>query len=286
MAVARRWGFPATLAVATLAATEAFADKPEPWQLGFQPPATPVMEELEHFHNIILLPIITIISLLVLGLLLYVMYRYSEKRNPTPSKTSHNTVIEVLWTVVPVLVLVLIALKSFPLLYFSDRAAEPEMTIKAIGHQWYWSYEYPDNGNFTFDANMIPDSELAAGQLRQLETDNRVVVPVDTNVRLLTTGADVIHSWAMPSFGVKLDSVPGKTNETWFRVTREGVFYGQCSELCGVNHSAMPIVVEAVSKEKYQQWLTEAQSKFARIDGGPANAAPAETAVAHNAAAN
>jgi cytochrome c oxidase subunit 2 len=246
----------------------ALADSPQPWEMGFQPSATPTMAQIDSLHDLLLI-IITLIALFVLGLLAYVMWRFNEKRNPRPSKTAHNTVIEVLWTVAPVVILVIIAIPSFRLLYFADRTADAEMTLKAIGRQWYWSYEYPDHGNFTFDATMVADGDLQEGQLRLLETDNRVVVPVDTNVRLLVTGADVIHAFAIPSFGVKLDAVPGKVNETWFRVTREGVFYGQCSELCGVGHAYMPIVVEAVSTEKFQQWVTEAQTKFARVDGTP-----------------
>jgi cytochrome c oxidase subunit 2 len=168
-----------------------------------------------------------------------------------------------------VLILVGIAIPSFRALYFADRTDNPEMTIKAIGHQWYWSYEYPDHGNFTFDALMVPDEEIKEGQLRLLDTDNAVVVPVDTNIRLLTNSQDVIHSWAVPSFGVKLDANPGQVNETWMRIAREGTFYGQCSEICGVGHAYMPIKVQAISKEAFQAWVAEAQQKFARV-GAPA----------------
>ncbi len=277
MSVASRRAFWAALcAVAVVAfglvgmVTGAWAAKPEPWQMGFQPPASPVMEEIEYFHNELLV-IITVITAFVLGLLLYVMWRFSEKRNPTPSKTTHNTVIEVVWTVVPVLILVYIAFKSFPLLYFTDVTPEPDMTIKAIGHQWFWSYEYPDNGNFTFDAYMIQDADIdpSKGQIRLLSADNNVVVPIDTTIKVLLAAEDVIHAFAMPAFGVKEDAVPGRLNESWFKATKEGVYYGQCSELCGNGHAYMPIVIEVVSKAKFDEWVKEAQSKFAKVDGTP-----------------
>lgn len=258
MVLARRGAFAATLAAVLSVAGAALADRPRPGEMNFQEPATPVMEQIVHFHNQLLV-IITAIAVVVLGLLAYVMYRFNEKRNPTPSKTSHNTTIEVLWTVIPVLILVYIAAQSFPLLYFADRTGEPEMTLKATGRQWSWSYEYPDNGNITVDANLVWE---AKGEDRLLETDNHVIVPVNTKIRLLTTAEDVIHAWAMPSFGIKLDSVPGKINETWFEVTREGKFYGQCSELCGNGHGYMPIVVEAVSKEKFDAWVKQQQARM------------------------
>jgi cytochrome c oxidase subunit II len=248
----------------------AWAAKPEPWEMGFQPAASPVMEEIEHFHDILLV-IITVITVFVLGLLLYVMWRFHEKRNPTPSKTTHNTTIEVVWTVVPVLVLVYIAFKSFPLLYFTDVTPEPDMTIKAIGHQWFWSYEYPDNGNFTFDAYMVPDADIdpSKGQIRLLSADNNVVVPVDTTIKVLITAEDVIHAFAMPAFGVKEDAVPGRLNESWFKATKEGVYYGQCSELCGNGHAYMPIVIQVLSKPDFENWVKDAQTKFAKVDGTP-----------------
>lgn len=271
MSLARGFAFLGTLTVSVAAsAMPALAGAPEPWQLGFHEAASPTMEVLHDFHNLLLV-IITAITILVMALLAYVMFRFSERRNPVPSTTSHNTLIEVLWTVVPVLILVGIAIPSFKILYFTDRIENADMTIKAIGHQWYWSYEYPDNGNFAFDALPVADEDIGPGQFRLLETDNRVVVPVDTNVRVLITAGDVLHAWAVPSFGVKKDAVPGRMNEIWFRATREGVYYGQCSELCGVGHAYMPIAVEAVSKEAFAQWVGEAQQNFARIDG-PATA--------------
>jgi cytochrome c oxidase subunit 2 len=247
-------------------AGSAFADRPVPWEMNFQEAASPTMERVRSLHDGVLI-IITIITLFVLGLLLIVIFRFNEKRNPQPSRTSHNTLVEVAWTVVPVIILLGIAIPSFRLLYFSDRSPDPQMTIKAIGHQWNWSYEYPDNGNFTFDAAIVDEKDLQPGQPRLLETDNPVVVPVGVDVRVLTTSTDVIHSWAMPSFGLKMDAMPGRTNETWFRVLREGTYYGQCSELCGVGHGYMPIKIEAKSKKDFATWVKEAQKKFARVDG-------------------
>jgi cytochrome c oxidase subunit 2 len=243
------------------------AGAPEPWQLGFQDPASPVMTDINDFHNM-LLWIITVIALFVTALLLFVIIRFNAKRNPVPRRTTHNTVIEVIWTVIPVMILVVIAVPSFKLLYFMDRTETPELTLKAIGHQWYWSYEYPDHGNFTFDSTMIPDDKIKPGQKRLLETENRVILPVDTNIRILMTSSDVIHAWAVPAFGIKTDAVPGRLNESWVRIDREGVYYGQCSELCGINHGFMPIAVEAVSKEAFAKWVATAKKKFARAGPG------------------
>lgn len=239
---------------------------PVPWQMGFQNPASPTMERMISFHNELLV-IITAISLFVLVLLLICIFRFNERANPVPAKWSHNTLIEVIWTAVPVLILVTIAVPSYRLLYFQDRVDNADMTLKIIGNQWFWSYEYPDE-SVTFDALAIPDDQIKPGQHRLLETDNHVVLPVDSNVRLLMTANDVIHSWAVPAFGVKLDNVPGRTNETWVRPTKLGRFYGQCSELCGVDHSFMPIVVDVVSKDQYAAWLASKK---------PAAAAPAES---------
>jgi cytochrome c oxidase subunit II len=241
----------------------AMAAQPEPWQMGFQPAATPTMTQLESFHDL-LLWIITLISLFVLALLAYVCFRFRASANATPSKRTHHTVLEIAWTAVPVLILVVIAIPSFKLLYFMDRTTDPELTIKAIGHQWYWSYEYPDDGDFTFDAYMVADDDLEAGQPRLLTTDNAIVLPVQTNIQVLVTATDVLHSWAVPSFGVKMDGVPGRINETWFRIEEPGMYYGQCSELCGDLHGFMPIMVRAVSKEEFDAWTKQAQEEFAR----------------------
>ena len=252
----------AWIGAAVAAPAGALAGKPRPWQMGFQDAASPIMEQLDAFHNMMLV-ILSLVALFVLGLLVYVMFRFKAARNPNPSKVTHNTVVEVVWTVVPVIILVLIAIPSFKLLYAQKVIPEVEMTVKAIGVQWYWTYEYPDHGDLTFDAVMVPDEDIQEGQLRLLETDNRLVLPVQTNIRILVTAADVIHSWAIPAFGIKMDAVPGRINETWVRIEREGVYYGQCSELCGTYHGFMPIAVEAVSKEAFAEWVEKAKAEFA-----------------------
>jgi len=247
----------------SLAPAQAAQGMAEPWQMGFQAPATPVMEIIVSFHDW-LTWLIFAIALFVTLLMAYVMFRFRASANPTPSKTTHNSLVEVLWTVIPIIILVVVAVPSFKLLYFQDRAANAEMTIKAIGHQWYWAYEYPDHGDFTFDAIMLEEDELEEGQPRLLATDETVVVPVDTEIRLLVTAEDVIHAWAIPAFGVKMDGVPGRINETWFKVTEPGMYYGQCSELCGSRHGFMPIQVKAVSKEEFAAWVKMAQEEYAR----------------------
>jgi cytochrome c oxidase subunit 2 len=254
-----------TLIMLITGAGELMAAGPEPWQIGFQSAVSPIMERIDSFHNL-LLWIITLITIFVLALLVYACIRFKASSNPTPSKRTHNTMIEVAWTAIPVLILVVIAIPSFKLLYYSDVVRDPEMTVKAIGRQWYWSYEYPDHGNFTFDAYMIADEDIdpEAGQKRLLETDYRVVVPIETDIRLLTTATDVIHSWAMPPLGIKTDAVPGHINEAWFRVEEPGVYYGQCSELCGAYHGFMPITIEAMAKEDFEAWVAQAQQEFAK----------------------
>ncbi len=269
----RLLGFIAVLAVTTLIAggfAPAWAEWAVDGQLGLQTPASPSAEAIYDLHNMLLV-IITLITVFVFGLLAYVLFRYSEKRNPIPSKTTHNTLVEVLWTAIPVIILVVIAVPSFKLLYAQEDVSNAEMTIKAIGRQWYWSYEYPDHGNFTFDANLVPDEDLQDGQLRLLTTDNVVVLPVDTKIRILVTASDVIHAFAMPAFGIKMDGLPGRINETWVTITREGTFYGQCSELCGLGHAHMPIMIKAVSKAEFEKWVKWAQYQFTSLepDGGP-----------------
>ncbi len=255
----------AGVAFITFASTPAHAAGPRDWQMGFRDAASLTMERISEFHNLLLVTI-SLISVFVLALLLIVMFRFSEKRNPTPSKTTHNTLLEVLWTTIPVIILVVIAIPSFKLLYFADRVEEADMTIKAIGRQWYWSYEYPDHGNFTFDATLVDEEDLEEGQKRLLDTDYAVVLPVNTKIRLLITASDVLHSFALPAMGVKLDAVPGRLNETWVEITREGTFYGQCSEICGTGHSYMPITVKAVSKEAFAEWVEGAKEEFARTE--------------------
>ena len=244
------------------------AAQPQPWQIAMQPAATPVREELSALHDHILMPIITVITLFVLALLGIAMYRFSHRRHPVPTRTSHNTVIEMLWTVVPVLILVIIAIPSFKLMYYMDRVPNPEMTIKVTGHQWYWSYEYPDQGGLAFDSNIIPENELKPGQKRLLDVDNPLVVPADTVIRVQITGTDVFHSWFIPSFGVQEYAVVGRLNESWMKIEHEGTYYGQCNQICGVNHAFMPIKVEAVTKDEFQRWLGDAKKKYAHHDGG------------------
>jgi cytochrome c oxidase subunit 2 len=243
----------------------ALAAQPEPWQLGFQPAGSPLMERITSFHDLLMV-IITLICIVVLALLVYVGLKFRADRHPTPSRRTHNTLLEVVWTAVPVLILVIIAIPSFRLLYYADVVPDTEMTIKAIGRQWYWSYEYPDHDNFTFDAFMIPENELEPGMQRLLETDNRVVLPANTNSRVQVTASDVLHSWAMPSLGVKIDAVPGRLNEIWIHINEPGVYYGQCSEICGVMHGFMPITIEAVPPEEFVAWVEEAKTMFARVD--------------------
>lgn len=236
--------------------------QPVPWQYNFQDAATPVMERLIDMHDMLMI-IITAVTLFVVGLLVWVCVRYNERVNPKPSKTAHNTMVEVVWTVVPVLILLVIVVPALKNLYFMDKATDADMTLKVVGHQWYWSYEYPDHGGFGFDSYMKAEEDLAPGELRLLEVDNRIVVPVDTTVRVLVTAADVIHNFAMPAFGLKMDAVPGRLNETWFHATRTGVFYGQCSELCGVRHGFMPIAIEVVEKPVFDAWVESAKEQFA-----------------------
>lgn len=249
------------LSAAASAADEGIA---KPWQLGFQAPASPVMEQLSGLHDFLLV-IITLITLFVLAALTYICIRFRRQANPVPSKTAHNTKLEIIWTVVPILILVAIAIPSLRTHYFMERDTDHEMTIKVTGYQWYWGYEYPDQGGINFESRLTPEQDLKPGDHRLLAVDNRVVVPVDTNIRVLLTAADVIHAWAVPAFGVKRDAMPGRLNETWFKATKTGTFYGQCSELCGVGHGFMPIVVDVVSKGDFAKWAKEKQ-KEAGID--------------------
>ena len=238
---------------------------PVDWQTGFQPAATPVMEWIEDFHRELLVIIIAV-SLFVLALLVWIVVRYNQRRNPVPSKTAHNTLLEVAWTLIPVIILVIIAIPSFRLLYFEMDIPTPDLTIKAIGKQWFWTYEYPAS-NITFDSLGLSDADAAKkGEPRLLGVDNAITVPVNKVVEVETTGADVIHSWAVPQFGVKMDAVPGRINHTWFKATKIGTYYGECSELCGARHAFMPIEVHVVSEADYAAWLAGAKKKFAAID--------------------
>jgi cytochrome c oxidase subunit 2 len=246
-----------------LSSAEVLANEPKNWQLGFQEAASQSMRDIVSFHDKLLLPIIVAISVFVLFLMAYACIRFRASRNPNPSTRTHNVAIEVLWTLIPCLILIVIAVPSFKTLYSQDRIPKADVTIKAIGYQWYWGYEYPDE-NIIFDSYMIEDKDLKAGQPRLLAVDNVVVVPVNKVVKVLITANDVLHAWALPSFGVKRDAVPGRINETWFKAEKEGTFYGQCSELCGIKHAFMPIEVRVVSEQDYQEWLTDAKVKFAK----------------------
>ncbi len=250
--------------VSFLSTAPAWAElgQPRPWQLGFQEAVTPIMRQTTDFHNFLLV-LIALVTFFVLGLMFYVALRFNNRVNPTPSKTTHNTLLEVAWTVVPILILVVVAIPSFRLLFAQYDFPKADLTVKAIGSQWYWSYEYPDHGDLTFDAVMLEDNELKPGQPRLLATDNEVVVPVNKNVHILVTATDVLHSWAIPAFGVKTDAVPGRVIRTWFRAEKTGVYYGQCSELCGQKHAFMPIAVRVVTATEFEGWLKKARQEFA-----------------------
>jgi len=258
-------GVTALLCLLAVGSADTLAGQPVPWQVGFQDAGSPLMAELNSFHNMLMV-IITVITLFVMGLLIYVMVRFNAKANPTPSKTTHNTVLEVLWTVIPIVILVGIAIPSFKLLYYQNTIPEADMTIKAIGSQWYWTYEYPDEG-FTFDALPVDKADIGPDQIYLLSVDNDIVVPAGKVVRVIVTANAVLHSFAVPSLGFKVDAVPGRLNETWFYVNEPGMYYGQCSELCGAGHSFMPIAVRAVTQADYDAWLTTAREEFASIDG-------------------
>jgi cytochrome c oxidase subunit 2 len=268
------------LVLALPAAADTPIGVPVPWGMGLQPSGGPIKDAIASFNSL-LFWIIVAISAFVLLLLAWCVWRYREEANPVPSQTSHNTPLEIVWTVVPVLILIVIAIPSFRLIYFQDRAVNADMTINVQGRQWYWHYVYPDHGNFNFDSYPIADADLRPGQLRNLDVDNQLVIPVGANVRILTTGQDVIHSFFVPSLGVQKYTIPGRTLETWMRADRPGVFYGQCNQICGVNHWFMPIAVRAVPQAEFEAWATQARTRFAQ--GLPP--LPVEQAVAAQAAA-
>ena len=242
--------------------SSAFANQPVDWQLGFQKAASETMRDIVNFHDKLLLPIIIAISVFVLFLMVYVCIRFRASRNPNPSKTTHNVAVEVMWTLIPVLILLVMAVPSFKILYKQDSIPKADVTVKAIGYQWYWGYEYPDE-NIIFDSYMIEDKDLKENQPRLLAVDNEIVVPVNKVVKVLITANDVLHAWAVPSLGIKRDAVPGRINETWFKAEKVGTYYGQCSELCGPGHGFMPISIKAVSDEEFAAWLEEAKEEFA-----------------------
>ncbi len=272
MKLSRLTAIAVTVVALFAGASTAFAGlgQPTPWELGLQDAASPIMADIIGFHTF-LLWVITAITVFVLALLLIIMIRFNARANPTPSRTTHNTPLEVVWTIVPVIILVLIAIPSFRLLFTELDVPTPDLTVKATGKQWYWSYAYPDNGNFEFDSVIVADKDLKPGDLRLLTVDNELVVPVNKVVHVLVTGADVIHSFSVPSFGIKIDAVPGRINETWFKATTTGVFHGQCSQLCGKDHSFMPITVRVVNDNDFTAWVAQAKQKFAGADIAPAN---------------
>jgi len=266
--------------IATAGAAFAGTGQPSPWQLGLQDAASPVMVDITWFHDF-LLWIIGAITGFVLILLLIVMVRFNARANPTPSRTTHNSLLEVAWTILPVIILVAIAIPSFRLLFLQLDVPKPDLTVKATGKQWYWSYNYPDNGNFEFDSLIIEDKDLKPGQLRLLTVDNEMVVPVNKVVHVLVTGADVIHSFAVPSFGIRIDAVPGRLNDTWFKATSEGVFHGQCSELCGKDHAFMPITVRVVNDADFAAWVA-VEKKNAGLNEAPSTDVAAAKAATQN----
>jgi cytochrome c oxidase subunit II len=250
--------------------------QPSPWQFGFQQAATPVMDRIVWFHDF-LLYIITGIAGFVLVLLIIVMVRFNARANPVASRTTHNTFIEIAWTIIPIAILMVIAVPSFKLLFLQLNIPAADLTVKATGNQWYWTYSYPDNGPFQFDSLMLKEGQRKPDQPRLLAVDNEMVVPVNKTVRVITTGSDVIHSFAVPSFGIKIDAIPGRINETWFKATREGMYYGQCSELCGKDHAFMPIAVHVVSEQAFAAWVEDAKKKYARDEiMPPTNVAAAQ----------
>jgi cytochrome c oxidase subunit II len=249
-------GFVFSLSAAPAVWAQGVVGAPKPWEMGMQRSYSPIKDRVIDLHNEVLV-IITVITLFVGGLLIWVMFRYNSKRNPVPSQTSHNTIIEILWTVIPVLILVVIAIPSFRLIYYQDRTPDPDMTIKVTGHQWYWEYTYPDQGNLDIESRYIHDDDLKPGQLRLLEVDNQLVIPVGKKIRILTTSSDVIHSFFIPAFGVQRYAIPGRTIETWMEADQAGTFYGECNQICGQDHSRMPIAVKAVSGADFAAWVAE-----------------------------
>ncbi len=248
--------------IGTAGAAEPMIGAPVPWGLGLQEAGGALKERIHEFNTVVHY-IIVVISAFVLALLLIIAVRFNARANPVASKTSHHTGLEIAWTVIPVLILVVIAIPSFRLVYFEDRARDAELTINVQGRQWYWHYEYPDQGGIAFDSRMVPADEIRQGQLRNLSVDEPLVVPVGANIRVITTGTDVIHSFFVPSLGVQKYTIPGRAMETWFRADHEGVFYGQCNQICGTNHAYMPIEVRAVSREQFNAWVEEAKKKYA-----------------------
>ncbi len=256
--------FTVSLSAASTVHAANIIGQPEPWEIGFQGAASPVMHEIVALHDLVLWIIVAIV-VFVIGLMFYIVWRFRASVHPKPSKMTHNTPLEILWTVVPALILVIVAVPSFRLLHFASDIPQADMTLKVTGHQWYWNYQYPDHGDLTFDAQMIDEEDLEEGQPRLLTTDETLVLPVGKIVRaqIISAPDGVIHSWAVPSLGVKMDAVPGRLNETWFKIEKEGLYYGQCSELCGLLHGFMPISIRAVSEGEFEEWLRYYRGKEA-----------------------
>ncbi len=278
MHVLRRMGFTLCAAAAALAspAWAQAADPaapvfmaPRPWEIGMQAAHSPVEHGIHNLHALVTWLMVAV-TVFVAGLLLFVVYRFGNKRNKVASRTSHNTALEIAWTLVPVLILVVIAIPSFRLIYFEDRARDPDLTIKAIGHQWYWEYAYPDQGKLDFTSYMVPTEDLKPGQLRLLDVDNQLVLPAGKTVRILTTAADVIHSFFIPSLGLQRYAIPGHTIETWVKIDRPGEYRGNCNQICGTNHSQMPISIRAVTPQQFTAWVAQAKVKFASDAPQPA----------------
>lgn len=248
------------------ALAESMVGAPAPWAMGLQPSGGVVKERISSFNTMVFI-IVTVITIFVLALLAFCMWRFREERNPVPSTTSHHAGLEIAWTVVPVLILLVIAIPSFRLLYFQDRAVDADMTITVQGRQWYWNYTYSDHGNFTFDSYPVQEADIKPGQIFKLDVDNQLVIPVGANIRVLTTGHDVIHSFFVPALGIQKYAIPGRTLETWMRADRSGIFYGQCNQICGTNHWFMPIAVRALPRAEFDTWVADAQKRFAQADG-------------------
>jgi len=247
------------LGLATGAHAQTIVGQPHDWQMGFPPSFTPVMERVAWLHNLLLV-IITLITVLVLVLLLYVMWRFHVSRNPVPTTVTHNTVLEIAWTIIPILILVVIAIPSFRLLYYGDKAQDAAMTVKVTGHQWYWQYEYPDQGNLSIESRILSEADrakLKPNEPRQLAVDEDMVIPVNTTIRIIGTGADVMHGWTVWGFGIKKTVIPGRLNEGWINVEKEGLYYGQCSQICGNGHAYMPVAVLVVSKPEFDKWVAQ-----------------------------
>ena len=263
-----RWKPIVATAASLVVTSQVWAQAPHDWQLGFQAAHSPTQEGVEGLHALVLWLMATVTSF-VAALLAFVVWRYRASKHPLASRVSHHTALEVTWTLAPVLILVLIFIPSLRLVYFQDRTDAADMTLKVTGHQWYWEYTYPDQGGLSFSSYMVPEDQLAPGQLRKLDVDNRVVLPAGKNVRILTTSADVIHSFFIPSLGVQRYAIPGRTIETWVRVDQPGTYYGECNQICGANHSVMPISVQAMTEAEFAVWAEKAKKQFAAGESAP-----------------